>query len=43
MPPFGAALSDTDIAAVLSHVRTSWGNAAAPVGEFEVHRLRARR
>ncbi len=43
MPPFAAELSDADIAAVLSHVRTSWGNAAAPVGEFEVHRLRARR
>lgn len=31
MPPFGHVLGDEDIAAVLSYVRASWGNAAAQV------------
>ncbi len=31
MPPFGATLSSADIAAVLTHVRSEWGNAATPV------------
>jgi hypothetical protein len=34
-------LSDTDVAAVLTHVRTSWGNQAAPVSELEVERQRS--
>jgi mono/diheme cytochrome c family protein len=29
MPPFVTVLSDADIAAVLTHMRTSWGNQAA--------------
>jgi mono/diheme cytochrome c family protein len=40
MPPFVMALSDADVAAVLTHVRTSWGNQAAPVSELEVERQR---
>lgn len=31
MPGQGAALSDADIAAVLTYVRNTWGNSAAPV------------
>ena len=40
MPPFVLVLSDADIAAVLSHIRASWGNQAAAVGELDVSRLR---
>ncbi len=40
MPPFGMRLSNDDVAAVLTHVRTSWGNAGAPVSALEVNRLR---
>ena len=31
MPPFGHVLDDAEIAAVLTHVRGSWGNDAPPV------------
>jgi mono/diheme cytochrome c family protein len=41
MPPFSAALSDADVAAVLTHVRTSWGNQGSPVQPQDVGRLRA--
>jgi mono/diheme cytochrome c family protein len=40
MPPFMLQLGDQDIAAALSYVRSSWGNAAAPVAVFDVHKLR---
>ena len=40
MPPYATVLSDADVAAVISHIRTSWGNRAAPVGEFTVSRQR---
>lgn len=36
MPPFVLVLNDADIAAVLTHIRTSWGNQAAGVTELEV-------
>ncbi|WP_028080482.1 c-type cytochrome [Solimonas soli] len=36
MPPFSPTLSDEQIAAVLTYVRTSWGNAARPVAGVEV-------
>lgn len=39
MPPFGA-LSDREIAAVASHVRTSFGNSLGPVTEEDVTRSR---
>jgi mono/diheme cytochrome c family protein len=31
MPAFAASLGDAEIAAVLSHVRSQWGNSAAPI------------
>ncbi len=36
MPPFGEQLSDAEIAAVLNHVRNSWGNQAAPINPADV-------
>jgi cytochrome c oxidase cbb3-type subunit II len=36
MPPFGEQLSDVEIAAVLNHVRNSWGNKAAPIRAADV-------
>lgn len=41
MPPFSAALSDAEVAAVLSFVRTSWGNGGSLVAAHEVERLRS--
>ncbi len=41
MPPFGHELDDAQVAAVLSWIRTSWGNAAPPVTAVEVNRYRA--
>ena len=41
MPPFTQTLSDADIAALLSYIRTSWGNQAAEVSPLNVHTLRA--
>ncbi|MCZ4316550.1 cytochrome c [Comamonadaceae bacterium G21597-S1] len=40
MPPFGQTLSDEDIAAVASYIRQAWGNAAAAISAFDVHRVR---
>jgi mono/diheme cytochrome c family protein len=40
MPPFFNTLRDDDIAAVLTYVRTSWGNAGTPVSAFDVERFR---
>ncbi len=40
MPPFADQLDDTDIAAVLSWVRSQWGNHAAPLGAADVARVR---
>jgi mono/diheme cytochrome c family protein len=41
MPTFGAQLSDAEIAAVLTHVRSQWGNTAGAVGAREVTAQRA--
>jgi mono/diheme cytochrome c family protein len=41
MPPFGHELDDAQVAAVLSWIRSSWGNAAPPVTAVEVNRYRA--
>ena len=41
MPTFGAQLSDAEIAAVLSHVRSHWGNTAGAVGAQQVTAQRA--
>ena len=36
MPDFSGSLDDGEIAQVLTYVRTSWGNGAAPVTEADV-------
>jgi cytochrome c6 len=36
MPDFSGSLDDAEIAQVLSYVRSSWGNSAAPLNEQEV-------
>lgn len=36
MPPFAQLLSDEEVASVVTYVRGSWGNAAAPVSNVEV-------
>lgn len=41
MPPMGAGLSDQTLAAVLSYVRSSWGNKAGPVTADDVKSIRA--
>jgi len=40
MPPFATLLSDTEIAAVVSYIRASWGHEAAPVDTRDVNRQR---
>lgn len=40
MPPFLLQLSDADVAAVLTHVRSAWGNQAASVSALEVQQIR---
>jgi mono/diheme cytochrome c family protein len=40
MPPYATVLGDADVAAVLSHIRGSWGNQAAPVTELAVNQQR---
>jgi mono/diheme cytochrome c family protein len=40
MPAFAAQLSDEDVAAVINHERTSWGNSAPTVSAADVAALR---
>jgi mono/diheme cytochrome c family protein len=40
MPPIGEQLTDAEIAAVLTYVRSSWGNKAGPVDEALAKKLR---
>jgi mono/diheme cytochrome c family protein len=40
MPPFGQSLTDAEIAALASFLRSSWGNDAPGVTELDVYRLR---
>jgi len=40
MPPWGPSLSDEEIAGVLTHVRSSWSNAAGPVDPAKVAEIR---
>lgn len=40
MPSFGWKLSDEQIAAVASYIRSAWGNAASPVSESNVRSMR---
>jgi len=41
MPPLGAALSDEDIASVLTYVRREWEHNASPVSPADVAKVRA--
>jgi mono/diheme cytochrome c family protein len=41
MPPWGTFLSDDEIAAVLTYVRSNWGNKASAVSAAEVASVRA--
>jgi mono/diheme cytochrome c family protein len=43
MPPFATVLSDAEVAAVLTFVRSSWGNRASPVSELAVTQQRGGR
>ena len=41
MPPYILTLEDKDIAAVLTHIRTQWGNQAPEITALQVNRIRA--
>lgn len=41
MAPMGAALSDSDLAAVLTYIRASWGNKGSDVTAEDIKALRA--
>jgi len=41
MPAMGAALSDDDLSAVLTYIRSSWGNKATPITAAQVKAVRA--
>jgi mono/diheme cytochrome c family protein len=41
MPPWGGVLKDPELAAVLTYVRSAWGNKAAPVTPATVAAIRA--
>ncbi|WP_035968007.1 cytochrome c [Bradyrhizobium sp. YR681] len=41
MPPFAGLLSDNEIAAVVSYIRTAWGNRGTPVSAREANELRS--
>jgi len=40
MPPYATVFSDAEVAAVLTYIRASWGNRAAPVSELSVAQQR---
>jgi mono/diheme cytochrome c family protein len=41
MPPFAQSLSDDEVAAVVTYIRTAWGNRGAAVGAREANALRS--
>jgi mono/diheme cytochrome c family protein len=41
MPPFAQSLSDVEVAAVVTYIRTAWGNHGTPVSVKEVNDLRS--
>lgn len=43
MPPYAHVMSDADIAAVVTYIRSAWGNAAAPVSQLDVMQSRSQR
>lgn len=42
MPPFGSALNDADIANIINHERSSWGNRAKHVTQAQVAKARSK-
>ncbi|MES2412170.1 MAG: cytochrome c [Pseudomonadota bacterium] len=42
MPPFVLTMDDSDVAAVLTHIRSNWGNRAGAVSPLEVNRIRGK-
>ena len=41
MPPFAQSLSDDEVAAVVTYIRTAWGNRGAPVSARDANTLRS--
>jgi mono/diheme cytochrome c family protein len=41
MPPFAGLLSDNEVAAVVSYIRTAWGNRGTPVSAGSANELRS--
>jgi mono/diheme cytochrome c family protein len=41
MPPYAHVMNDSEVAAVVSYLRASWGNKAPPVTPSEVNRYRS--
>jgi mono/diheme cytochrome c family protein len=41
MPPFVLVLDDSEVAALLTHLRNAWGNQASAVLPLDVNRIRA--
>jgi mono/diheme cytochrome c family protein len=41
MPPFAQVLNDSEVAAVVTYIRTAWGNHGAPVSPREANTLRS--
>jgi mono/diheme cytochrome c family protein len=41
MPPFATVLSNDEVAQLLTHIRSSWGNRGAPVSALDVMRFRS--
>jgi mono/diheme cytochrome c family protein len=41
MPPFAQLLSDQEVAAVVTYIRTAWGNHGTPVSERDANALRS--
>ena len=41
MPPFVLVLNDSEVAGVITHIRTSWGNQASEITPMDVNRIRA--
>jgi mono/diheme cytochrome c family protein len=41
MPPFAQSLSDDEVAAVVTYIRTAWGNRGTPVSANDANSLRS--
>jgi mono/diheme cytochrome c family protein len=41
MPPFAQSLSDDEVAAVVTYIRTAWGNHGSPVSPAQANKLRS--